>query len=237
MTVEGNARMPGHLVRRAGDAVLDAIYPRRCAGCGRRGGWVCAACEADLPRFAPPWCLRCGLPGNRHPCPCNVFSPELGVVRSAAAFDGWLRRAIHAFKYHDEWARADHLGGLLSEVLAEVGHVDGLVPVPLHPSRLRRRGYNQTALLAERAGAALGIPIVPALTRTRRTAQQVGLGGAERQANVGGAFVADASRARDRRLVLIDDVITTGSTIGACAAALAEGGASEIMAVSLARET
>ncbi|MDP9363578.1 MAG: double zinc ribbon domain-containing protein, partial [Chloroflexota bacterium] len=142
----------------AGVALVEVVYPRRCAGCGRRGMWVCADCDRALPRLAPPWCERCGVPGGAAACRCATLPPALGMVRSAAPFDGWLRRAVHAFKYQDERARADHLGDLLVEVVAGLGPVDGLVPVPLHPARQRRRGYNQSALLAQRAGAALSIP-------------------------------------------------------------------------------
>jgi ComF family protein len=219
-----------------GSVLVEVIYPRRCAGCARRGTWVCADCDAALPRLAPPWCERCGVPGGADVCRCATLPPALGAVRSAAPFDGWLRRAVHAFKYQDERARADHLGDLLAWVVAGLGPVDGLAPVPLHPSRQRRRGYNQSALLAERVGAVLGVPVLPALDRVRATAQQVGLGGADRERNVAGAFAANATRCGGLRLVLIDDVVTTGSTLGACAVALAEAGAVAVAAATLARE-
>lgn len=228
---------PRPVLRRAGASVIETIYPRRCAGCGRRGRWVCPDCDAALSRFAPPWCARCGVPSDRWSCRCGELSPDVGSVRSVASYDGWLRRAIIAFKYEDEWARADHLADLLRGAVESLGSADGLVPVPLHPARLRQRGYNQSALLAERVGASLGLPTIPGLGRVRATTTQVGLGGVERQANVVGAFAADLPRVVGLRLVLVDDVVTTGSTIGACAAALTEAGAREILVATLARET
>ena len=156
-------------------------------------------------------------------------------VRSAAGFDGWLRPAILSFKYQEERARSDHLGEVLAGVLDGLGPIDALVPVPLHPTRLRQRGYNQSVLLACRAGNASGVPMLDVLERLRPTPQQVGLGSEERQANVAGAFAARAA-VGGARLVVIDDVVTTGSTISACAVALARAGALEVRAASLARE-
>jgi ComF family protein len=223
--------------KRLAAALVDALYPRRCAGCGRRGDWVCAACEPSLPRFAPPWCPRCGAPPGLAHCRCDELPAVLGVVRSAAPYDGWLRRAIIAFKYDGESGRAEHLGALLEPAAAAVLPADALVPVPLHPRRSRERGFNQSTLLARRAGAALGVPVVEALLRTRLTHQQARLGAVERWANVAGAFaVAPGRDVRGMRLVLIDDVLTTGATLGACAEALIAGGAGAVAAVTLARE-
>jgi len=220
-----------------GGALLETVYPRRCAGCGRRGTWLCPACDADLARFAEPWCPRCGIPFNVGRCCCRDLADALDLLRSLAPFDGWLRRAIHAFKYEDETARVDHLGEALASVLPASPPVDGLVPVPLHSSRLRRRGYNQARLLADRVGRVAGLPTIMALERTRATHSQVGLGAAERAANVAGAFLpARGVDPRGTRLLLVDDVVTTGSTLSACAAALKTAGASFVGALTLARE-
>lgn len=220
----------------AGRGLIEMLYPRRCAGCGRRGTWVCAACDAALPRFVPPWCHRCGVPRAADRCHCANLSPALDGVRSVASFDGWLRSAILDLKYRDEWARADLLGDLLAEAVERMKPVDALVPVPLHPARQRRRGYNQAALLARRAGAAVGVPVNDALRRVRSTPRQVGSDAAGRRANVSGAFAAADEPLTGLRLVLIDDVITTGSTLGACAEVLRAAGAAEVRACTLGRE-
>jgi ComF family protein len=163
--------------------------------------------------------------------------PELNVVRSTALDDGWLRAAVRSFKYSGETARSGHLGDLLSGVLVELPSFDALIPVPLHPRRQRQRGYNQAYLLAKAAGDRAAMPVEQLLVRTRATDQQVGLDAESRRANVRGAFAikADADVA-GRRFVLVDDVLTTGSTLGNCATTLVAGGAAWVGAVTLARE-
>jgi ComF family protein len=221
----------------AGDAVVETLYPRRCAGCGRRGSWVCQDCDAALRPFARPWCERCGAPPLQISCRCAELAPELAVVRSAALDDGWLRAAVRSFKYSGETARAGHLAALLPPLLADLPSFDALVPVPLHPRRERRRGYNQARLLATAAGNRVTMPVEEALIRIRPTSQQVGLDAESRRANVRGAFlVKDDADVVGRRFVLVDDVLTTGSTLGNCAVTLVAGGAAWVGAVTLARE-
>ena len=239
MPIFGRYRARARRAAGAGvSAVVDAVYPPRCAAvdCGRRGTWLCPDCDAALRRLAPPWCARCGDPVGPGRCRCADLVPELAAIRSLAPFGGWLRDAIIAFKYQDEWARAAHLGTLLELPLASLGTVDALVPVPLHPARERRRGYNQAALLARQAGHAARVPVLEALVRVRDTPQQVGLEAAARHANVAGAFaMRDGGHVAGLRVVLIDDVLTTGATLGACAETLLAAGAAEVRAVTLAR--
>jgi ComF family protein len=226
------------LLHPVGEAVVETLYPRRCGGCGRRGAWVCPDCDLALRRFTRPWCERCGAPLALIACRCAELTPALAVVRSAAPDDGWLRVAVRSFKYAGETARAGHLGALLLPVLAGLDPIDALVPVPLHPRRERKRGYNQARLLAAVAGRSAGIPVVEALVRTRPTAQQVGLDAESRRANVRGAFaIRDGAAIAGCRVVLVDDVLTTGSTLGNCAETLVAGGAVWVGAATLARET
>lgn len=230
-------RQVANLVRIVADAAVETIYPRRCAGCGRRGTWVCDECDSALAPFARPWCERCGAPPLQIVCRCAELTPELAVVRSAALDDGWLRAAVRSFKYAGETARVEHLADLLYPLLVDLPFFDALVPVPLHPKRERRRGYNQARLLANAAGDRATIQVEEVLIRIRPTEQQVGLDAESRRANVRDAFgVKDGADVAGRRFVLVDDVLTTGSTLGNCATTLIAGGASWVGAVTLARE-
>jgi competence protein ComFC len=223
--------------RRAAEFTVDLVYPKRCAGCSRRGFWLCDECATALPCFSAPWCNRCGVPGTYSSCKCPSTPENLEQVRSVGPFDGWLRGAVVQFKYHGEWARAAQLGEHLAAAVAHLQQVDALIPVPLHSARLRQRGFNQSLLLAERAGDLLGLEVKEALVRTRRTDAQVHLGAEQRVANVAGAFAAKPGIPMvGRSFILIDDVITTGSTLSACAEALISAGATSVKAASLARE-
>ncbi len=140
-------------------------------------------------------------------------------------------------KYHGEWARAPHVALLMAQACADLGPVDALVPVPLHPSRRKQRGFNQTEKLAEELSRITAIPVVLAVQRARKTTPQVRLDAAGRQTNVMGAFApSPGTRVEGMSLLLVDDVITTGATLGACAQVLRAAGASSVSVVTVARE-
>lgn len=214
---------------------VDVVYPKRCATCRLRGAWVCDDCLASSPPFSPPWCPRCGASVPDRTCSCAALPASVARLRSWGPYDGWLGDAIRRFKYDGEWARNQHLGAALAQlVTAEVPSQAVLVPVPIHPARLRERGFNQAALLATTTARLTGHSCEDALARTRDTPHQVGLGQAHRHANVRDAFVARVD-VNGRFVVLVDDVATTGATLGACADALLAAGAAEVWAVTLAR--
>ncbi len=224
-------------LRKATQFAVDAIYPKRCASCGRRGTWLCDDCRAALKLFAPPWCDRCGVPVTYSRCRCESLPDQLAFVRAAGPYDGWLRDAIVTFKYHSEWGRGEHLGPLVTAVAASVRGADTVVPVPLHRSKLRMRGYNQSLILATSVARGLDLPLTEALVRSRRTDPQVHLGERARRINVQDAFtVSGHVLVAGRNVMLIDDVITTGATLGACAEALLHGGAATVSAALVARE-
>ncbi len=227
------------LWRGAGLGLVDTVYPKRCAGCDTRGGWVCPLCFDDLPLFAPPWCARCGIPERFGSCQCADLPPAIGTCRAVGPYAGWLRAAIIALKYEDEPARAAHLGDLLAPVLEPFGRDIAIGAVPLHVQRERERGYNQSFLVAQQAARSLALPLLPLLRRTRATTRQVGLDAAGRRANVVGAFEADVREVgcgAVGHVVLIDDVMTTGATLEACAAALLTSGVGGVDVVTLARD-
>jgi ComF family protein len=216
---------------------IDVVYPKRCAGCGQRGLWVCSECASNFLPFAKPWCDRCGVPHVDGSCKCGSTPISIDQVRSFGPFEGWLREAILQFKYESEWARAEHLGPMLVNAATDIRAFDTLIPVPLHPTRYRQRGFNQSQLLAQQVGKLLHRAVDDSLVRTRRTEAQARLRGIDRAANVSDAFtVRRPELVAGRAIVLIDDVITTGSTLDACARALRSAGAESVSAVTLARE-
>jgi ComF family protein len=225
------------IIARLATGVLDTVFPPRCASCRRRGVWVCDDCLPSIVRFVPPLCDRCGMPIGLAACRCPEMAPEIAAHRSVGAYGGWLRSAIIAFKYGDERARDAHLGKLLATIAPGPGRIDGLVPVPLHRRRMRERGFNQAELLVRQIQIRTSTPVLNALQRTRATPRQVGLSGVDRTANVADAFeLARSVDVTGLRLALVDDVCTTGSTLGACAKTLVRHGAAEVLSLTLARE-
>lgn len=228
----------GRWLAEAGRALLDLLYPPRCPGCGRLGALFCPACQARIEPLPTAVCHRCGGP-VRAPGLCETCRDtpsHLDAIFSAAVFAHPLRDAIHELKYNNGQALAAPLGQHMVTAWRTRGlSADLIVPVPLHPSRQAERGYNQSALLARVLADAVGVPLDERLLRRERmTAHQVGLGRAERAQNVAGAFSCRGDAA-GVRVMLVDDVATTGATLEACAVALREAGAAGVAAFTLAR--
>ncbi len=179
-------------------------------------------------------CARCGKPqpGDSGLCgDCWRQAPPFARTRALGVYAGPLREAIHRLKYHGEAHLARPLGALLAVRLRQAfPPPDVIVPVPLHPGKLRRRGFNQSELLAREAGGRLSIPVAPdALARVRATEAQSRLGGGAREANVGAAIVAAAPwRVLGKSVLILDDIYTTGATASACAEALIAAGARRV---------
>jgi ComF family protein len=228
-------------MQRGWTAALAAIFPARCLGCGRRGVTFCPACWDALPRLHPPYCPRCSRPerSGTHCRDCRRASPALAAVRAACAYGGAAGLAVRRLKYSQERHLVEPLARLLLECLAARPlTVDALVAVPLDGARARERGYNQAALLAAPVAEALGVPLAPTwLRRSRPTRPQVGLSARERRANVRGAFICpEPAPVAGRRVLLVDDVMTTGATLEACAEALVAAGAAGAWGLVVARD-
>jgi ComF family protein len=241
-------------LRALGGAALDLVFPPRCPVCARLAGAdrrppLCGPCWTSILRLGPPWCERCGRPFSTfrdrpHPASatcaaCRRRPPPYLRARSAARYAGTVREALHAFKFLGQTSLAAPLSELLLEVLAADGAPPGdlVVPVPLHAARERERGFNQAALLARRVARRLRTPYdARALRRARATRAQTELSGRERRRNVRGAFgVTDARAVRDRHVLLVDDVLTTGATVAECARVLGRAGARTVAVVTVAR--
>lgn len=215
--------------------VVDAVYPPTCAGCGRRGVWVCDRCLARFGPIGAPMCAGCGLPASL-PCMCRQLPLEIDAFRAAFVYDDWVKRAVHRFKYEDEVARGASMAAAMVPCLAEMMPLDALIPVSLHAKRKRERGYDQSLVLATALGRLLSVPVSECVERARYTTPQVGQGFQDRQENVRGAFSLkhDHRLAAGCRVVLVDDVRTTGATLGECALALLPLRPSYVGAVSYA---
>ena len=205
------------LARAVFASLADTLAPPTCSACDvrvGRGSVFCVSCAAAVTRAGPS--------------PVVAFS----------LYGGPIATALRRLKYGDRSDLARPLGHLLRRAARDAAlHADLVVPVPLHPARLAERGYNQAALLAAAAARELGAPLeARALLRTRHTSQQARLPRSGRLSNVAGAFrVRVPARVQGRRIVLVDDVATTGATIAACIAALREGGADTVTALVVAR--
>ncbi len=208
------------VARQLAETALDFLFPPRCIQCNRAGSLLCVSCQSELPPS---------------PVVCEADSP-LRQQRATAIYQGGLRKAIHAFKYENQYSFANVLSQRLHlEYQQASWNATLFTAAPLHPNRLRSRGYNQAALLAERVAQRAGKPFSgTALRRIRETQSQVGLSAQERMGNVADAFEADPSIVSNQHIVIVDDVYTTGATLKSCASALRKAGAAEVWGLTLA---
>ena len=220
-------------------ALLDFVWPPKCIICDRVGSPLCDECIAEWPRAGHPMCGVCGDEIGPEGClGCSWGIGPLTASGFAVKYTDTVRKVVHAFKYDGK----THLAAPMANEMAHVTRsrpafqeFDVLVPVALHPKRLRERGYNQAVLLAKAVAKQTSHPVVDALTRTRHTRPQVGLGRKERAENVRGVFAA-SDECRGMRVVLVDDVCTTWATGRDAARALIAGGAASVSFLTFSRD-
>lgn len=210
-----------------GESVVEFALPQRCPGCGVPAGAsdvLCAPCRARIPALHEPLCARCLVQG-REPVLCRRHRGF--EVFAAWVYDERAAAVVHALKYGERPALAQPLGATLAAAVPHGRRVDLVLEVPLHPARLRERGYNQAAVLADGLADTLGAPrLADALARTKPTPPQARLGPEARRRNLAGAFRAvRPQRLQGRRVLLVDDVMTTGATLEACLETLRDSGA------------
>lgn len=220
-----------------GNHLTDLAYPRTCAVCGQRGVWLCDLCELQITPLVPGLCCdRCGHPNLGGRCSCRDMHPAIIKARAMAVYDGWVAHAVKAVKYDRERDRAGFLGERMIPALLELGEADILIPVPLHTRRRQWRGFNQAEEIARTLARESGMRLECALVRTRDTDSQTHSDYDDRVANVRGAFAPTPGWKADPAMhyVLIDDVYTTGATIGACAEVLESAGVVDLSVLTVA---
>ena len=231
-------------------SLSDFFFPPQCLLCNtsftpENSRYFCNKCYDDFSFIKSPVCKKCGLPfqtreGEDHLCgQCITGKHFFDKARSVSTYDKTLRKALHGFKYN----KKSLLSKPLSQILAAYGEnllnqkeYDAIVPVPLHSKRLRQRGYNQALILAKTAGKAWGIKVdIKSLERVKWTIPQTVLSKNERRKRIRGSFSCSPERVRDKNLLIIDDIYTSGSTVSECARILKKNGALKVDVLTFAR--
>lgn len=231
--------------------IADVIFPPRCLLCGeilKRNSPLCEKCMQGIHFISSPLCVRCGIPfpadgGSDHVCgDCLTGEKPYAIARSMATYDGAMLDAIHKFKYRGKTGIGLTLGNIMADFASGIWDMtafDLIIPAPLHIRRLRERGFNQAVILSRPLSRRFKIPLdFDSLKRVKPTSPQVGLSKKERSANVRGAFsVINPGQIEGKKILLIDDVYTTGSTLIECSRVLIEAGASAAAIFTAARAT
>ncbi len=214
-------------------SLLEVVLPPSCAGCSRYGTVLCGGCENDLRPASDPTVSFLAADA------ASLGGSEVELVVSAFRHEGVARRCLQRLKYGGARRLADPLARAALPAFDGLLAVSGpaiLVPVPVHVSRARERGYNQALLLAGALGAARQLPVVELLTRPRATQRQHALDRTARLANLRSAFAASARRAQPGRVIVVDDILTSGATMEACASVLRQAGVRLVYGFAIARE-
>ncbi len=222
--------------------LLDLVYPPQCQICGRLDSdCICEECYQSILRLEPPLCRVCGIPSDEYRCrDCRDNPPGFDYARSAGVFDGALREAIHAMKYRGCRALATPIARLMIEQFTVAGlpkSLDLVIPVPIDSRRMVERGFNQASDIALALCTELGLRFDDSvLTKRKRTAHQVEISFEERRTNMVDAFsVTKPSSVVRKRVLLVDDVFTTGSTLSEAARTLKRAGAAAVICYTSAR--
>ena len=240
-----NFQLPS-VLREMFETAIVFLYPAKCRVCENFLGaalmpYICADCWQDIQFLEPPWCNICGTPDIKGLCDaCATSPPRYGHLRTVALYQTTLQEAIHLFKFEKKKVFAQHLIQLINAHIpadCDVATYDFILPIPIHKKRLRERGFNQATLLANGIAAAGGVRVLTnTLVRKRHTIAQSSLDKEARQQNIVGAFdVLEPDIIRDKRLLVIDDVFTTGATIREAVSELWTADPAEIDVLTLAR--
>lgn len=232
-------------MRELWQGLLELLYPVRsqCILCKRSlaGAGLCPQCIQDM-HVKGTGCDCCGRQGPAPLCgECHRCPPSYKLARAVGLYQGQLRQIVHQLKYRREQSLAVPMGQLLARVVQQepaYDQLDLIIPIPLHRSRQWQRGFNQARLLARETGRHLALPVIEELIRVKATTPQTGLLREQRLTNVQGAFaVHDPRKVQGKRILLVDDVLTTGATVEAAASKLLQAGALAVAVVTLATGT
>ncbi|MCR5282406.1 MAG: ComF family protein [Lachnospiraceae bacterium] len=225
--------------------ILDLLYPPRCPVCDRvlpfRSGVVCASCLGQLPYVGEEYCLKCGKPlrkkGLEYCNDCSRMRHVFEENRALFYYDDRMKRSLYRLKYAGRREYADTFARLAAQELGDwIGHLGAelIIPVPLHKSRLRKRGYNQAALFAKSLSSRMHIPYSDkSAGRIRATLPQKGLNPAQRQENLKKAFIIRQNDVKSKIVLLVDDIYTTGSTLDALAGEILAAGARNVYGLTI----
>ena len=244
--------MLSHTLKRFLRQTIDAVLPVNCAGCdtplwGDPIPFFCRQCWTGIRPFQDPRCPRCSIPfpsslallhSPWHHCEgCRIRPPAFSQAWTLYPYQSPLKEAIGLFKYHGKISLAHPLANLMLKALKPLPPIDVICPVPLHPDRLKEREYNQSLLLADRLSRHLGIPLShQCLRRIRPTTPQTSLRRKARLKNLRRSFaITQPHHIAEKNVLLIDDVLTTGTTVNECAKTLRRAGAGHVYIVTLAR--
>lgn len=223
---------------------MDAVFPRICPVCGEivreAGRDICIMCEKKLAFVGDDHCMRCGKPvdaADEYCDDCKRRRHTYDEGRGVLLYDEYMSKSIYRFKYNGKREFAAFYGRVMHERLArKIGSwdVDVMIPVPVHKTKLKKRGYNQAALIADELSKRTGIPVDNrSVKRIAATDVQKNLGAAERQNNLKKAFIATQNVVKYKSVLIVDDIYTTGATVDAVAAALREGGVGKTYFITL----
>ncbi len=228
------------------ETAITFLYPAQCRVCEKQLGlesvpYVCDKCWDDIPLIEPPWCEMCGIPNTKGTCDeCATTPPPYGKLRTIAYYESALQQAIHLFKFEKRTSLAKPLTQLTMEHIPDdcnITEYDFILPIPIHKKRLRERGFNQATLIANRIAKTTGVQVVTdALVRHRNTSPQSSLDREARQTNIVGAFELQKKKVvRNKRILVLDDVYTTGATVREAVKVLWDADPIEVDVLTLAR--
>lgn len=218
---------------------VDFVYPPNCTGCGKSGEIWCQTCQNSVHPIDGPLCRLCGYPSARNEVcsDCQKSPPPYSALRSWAEFEGPLREALHNLKYHSDLAMGNVFAPFLIHIILSCQwDFDFIIPMPISKQHYSSRGFNQSVIISRPIALALNKPMVNnAVERIKETKSQVNLDRDERFKNLQSAFLGNSAKLLNKKVLLVDDISTTGATMISCSQSLKDAGCSQVYCLTVAR--